>query len=333
LYGFGREVDRLAREIISGSRAFYPGRILAVLDNPLMMAVAHRVASTLDIPLTTLIWDAPEYLLSKFGFDRFSRRLLLREFNTSLSASQRVAVVSEAMQRDYAARTSAPVQILRHGVPMEFEVQGVPGTEFDQEEWKIGFGGSMYSECAWRAFLGALDHAGWTVAGKPVRLKLVTPRITLASRRPARVDFLGCLPSPEAAQSELAKCHLNYLPQPFAGHLWELAKYSFPTKLTSYLATGRPVIVHSPVGASLSLFYETNPIGAHACSLRPGPIIEALEALLGDRSVYEAASRQVRVTAQAHFAESVFHAAIDSALPEPGCLRGRVPMTARRYAP
>ena len=308
------DADALATDIIASARALHFGNILAVLDNPLMMLIAHRVAQALGLPMTSLVWDSPDYLLSRHGFDRFSQRYLVGEFNKCLKASQRVAVVSEAMQLEYGSRTRAPVHVLRHGVPMTFAGGHETGPSFDAPEWLIGFAGSMYSECAWRAFLSALDAADWTIAGKPVRLKLITPSIVLASRKQARIDYLGCMPEAEDAQALLAECHLNYLPQPFSAGLRDLSQFSFPTKLTSYLVTGRPVFVHSPQGASLSEFYADNPIGVHSTTLQPGLILRDIEAFLSNRAAYKQACRQVRTTALAHFDLPVFHCAIDRAI-------------------
>jgi hypothetical protein len=164
--------------------------------------------------------------------------------------------------------------------------------------------------------LKALDQVDWRVAGRPVRLKLLTPKLLMASRGRARVDYLGFRP-PHEVQAVLAGCHATYMPQPFVEHLRELSRYSFPTKLTNYLALGRPVFVHAPRDGALSAFFAGNPIGAHADSLEPQPILAALEGLLGDAAAYDQACRQVRTSARRHFDVPVFHAAIDRLLAEP----------------
>jgi glycosyltransferase involved in cell wall biosynthesis len=313
LTGFQLEVSKLVDEAVKQARAANVDRIFAVLNNSLMMAVAHRVADALDLPMTTLVWDPPEYLFQLSRFDRSSRARLLKEFQRSLARSQQVAVVSETMQKDFASLTDAPIHILRLGLPMDFTTSALTSASLDPDEWVIGFAGSMYSNCAWRAFMAALDQVGWRIAGRSVRIKLLAERITLASRRPACVEFLG-FRSPEEVQRILSQCHLTYMPQPFVPHLRELCRYAFPTKLSNYLAIGRPVFVHAPAEGALSNFYQNNPIGAHATSLEPAPIIEALEALLGNEQAYREASRQVQTTARAHFDTSVFHAAIDRVL-------------------
>lgn len=310
LVGFRREVAKLVDEIVRKAEATEPEVVFAVLNNPLMMSVGHRVARALGRPLVTLVWDPPDYLARLSRFDRWSRRFLLKEFRRSLASSRRVAVVSETMQQDYAPLTSASVQILRHGMAMELPSEFTPGAAFDGDEWVIGFAGSMYSNCAWGALLKALDQANWSIAGRPVRLRVMGAQIAVSSSTAAQVEFLG-FRSPEQVQSILAQCHLNYMPQPFVPQLAELCRYAFPTKLTNYLAVGRPVFVHAPRDGALSRFFEANPIGARANTLDPEQILSALQTLLGDERAYHDACRQVREAAIRHFDVSVFHKAID----------------------
>lgn len=312
-FGFRREVSKLVRQIVAQARAARAEKIFAVLNNALIMAVAHRAAKILGLPMVTLVWDPPGYLCINSRFDRFSRLALMKEFEASLASSEAVAVVSETMQQDYAAMTRAPIHILRHGLPMDPNRGEQPNVKLNADEWIIGFAGSMYSDCAWKAFIKALDSVDWRIAGRPVRLKLLTPRIVLASRHAAQIDFLGFRP-PDEAQAILEQCHLSYMPQPFVAHLRELCRYAFPTKLTNYLAIGRPVFIHAPSEGALSTFYDGNKIGARATSLQSASIVEALEGLLGDEQAYRDACEQVRKTARAHFDVSVFHRAIDRVL-------------------
>ncbi|MFT3807413.1 hypothetical protein [Arenimonas sp.] len=315
--GLRGEVSRLVPEIVAAARESGVQQVFAVLDNALLFALAHRVAAALDKPLVVLVWDPPNYVLQQAHFDRYSRIWLHGQFKRSLSVARRVAVVSETMQADYAAFTTAPIQLLRHGLAGIADGPSAVETVSAATEWQIGFAGSMYARCAWRAFMRALDHADWTIAGRPVRLKVLSSRLDVSSRRAANIDYLGFRP-PEEAQRVLASCHLNYMPQPFQSHLRELCRYSFPTKLTSYLSVGRPVFVHAPRDSALISFVQRSPIGATATSQDPAAIAAALESILGNDQVYSEAAASVRSVAAAHFSERSFHASIDELLPTLG---------------
>ena len=311
--GFRAEVSRCTREIVDEARKYGAEQIFAVLENPLTFALAHRVAAQLQIPMRTLIWDPPEYLLRIHGFDRCSRSLLLREFRRSLSASDRVAVVSEAMQRDYAAFTKASIQILRHGLPVPETSGSKPGTGLSDDEWLIGFAGSMYANDAWNALLAALDKVDWIVAGRRVRIQLLTGKITMQGRRGACIDYLGFRP-PEQVHAILSGCHLTYLPQPFSANLRDLCRYAFPTKLANYLVLGRPVFVHAPREGALWEFMGNNAIGVQADSLEPEKILFALERIFLEPGLYEATCENAMKVAKRYFSRTAFNASVDALL-------------------
>ncbi|MBS0227267.1 MAG: hypothetical protein JSS23_01085 [Proteobacteria bacterium] len=311
--GFRSEVARCTREIVDEGRKVGAGQVFAVLENPLTFALAHRVSARLQVPMRILVWDPPEYLLRNHRYDRWSCNTLLREFRHSLAASERVAVVSETMQRDYAAFTKAPIQILRHGLPVPESTGSKSDSGLPKEEWLIGFAGSMYANDAWNALLNALDQVEWKVAGRPVRIRLLTGKITMQGRHGACIDYLGFRP-PEQVQEILAGCHLTYLPQPFSANLRDLRRYAFPTKLANYLVLGRPVFVHAPEDGALSKFVENNPIGVQANSLESERILSALERIFLEPSLYESASTDALKVASLHFSRSVFNSSVDAFL-------------------
>jgi len=309
--GFKRELERLCDTLVTKARLTPPKQILAVLNNAMMFALSHRVADALGLPLLTLVWDPPEYLLRQANFDRFSRARLIREFERSLSRSCRVAVVSEEMQSDYAAHTKAPMQLLRHGLRVE---KARPASGEVKTDWLIGFAGSMYSTSAWRAFCRALDSVSWRVAGRQVRLRILGAGIELSSSSKACIEYLG-FRSTDETQSLMADCDLCYLPQPFESHLSDLAHYSFPTKLTNYLALGRPVFVHAPPHASVVRFFAQRPFGVVCDSLQAANIVEALEGFLGsDATVRELASLSALDVAKTQFSIDRFTQAVDQFL-------------------
>jgi hypothetical protein len=305
--GFRRAVARIVDRVVATQHD--SDVIFAVLNNALTMAVSHRVARALQRPMVSLVWDHPDYLLQLSRFDRVSRAQLRREFDRSIAASRRVAVVSEAMRDAYEPLTRGAFQLLRHGIP----VPAAAPAPLRRDEWVVGFAGSVYAESAFRAFLRALDQVAWNVAGRPVRVRLLTGRITLASRSAARIDYLGYRSS-EETQRLLEDCDVTYLPQPFDAHLRDLCRYSFPTKLANYLAIGRPVFAHAPADSALIRYLAQNAFGTSCTSLEPDVIVRSLEGLLGDSDRYAVGCATALQTAREQFDHGVFERAVDQLL-------------------
>jgi hypothetical protein len=310
--GFEADVQRIVRPVGELARDIGCERLLVVLNHPLMFALAHRLERNLSLPLTTLVWDPPGYQLEQARFDRLSRARLRRHFERSLKSSRHVAVVSDAMRSDYARHTQAPIDILRHGVSTR-DIDALARSSASQDGWVIGFAGSMYAKSSWRAFIRALDSVRWEVAGRRVRLRMLTSNMTVATKSAAAIEYLGFRGSEEVREL-LANCHVNYLPLPFESRRREFSCYSFPTKLTTYLAAGRPVFAHCPSDSALSRFLAEHPCGTTCDSLEPATIIAALEGVLGSAPAHDRACAQAVAVAREHFDVAVFHRSIDRVL-------------------
>ena len=96
---------------------------------------------------------------------------------------------------------------------------------------------------------------------------------------------------------------VNYLPQPFEESLRELAELSFPTKLSTYAAAGRPLLVHCPDYASLAPLFADHPLGAICTSLKPVDMVRAIEQLADDSDCYRTAATCVAELAATEFSQ------------------------------
>ena len=280
--------------------------VFAVLNNGMIFGLAHRLADALKVPLVCLVWDPPAYLLQQARYDRLTRQVLLRDFRKSLQRASRVAVVSRAMECEYAKLTTATFTILRHvAISSPSAETFLPLAPEESAEWVIGFAGSMYAEDAWLALLRALDDADWVIAGRAIRLRLLTPIITVVSWRPANIDFLGYRDATDV-QSVLRTCDMAFLPQPFSPYLRELCEMAFPTKLSEYLSAGLPVLVLAPEYSALHEFLAEHPVGTACASLDSVDIRNVLRAYIGNRDAHERTRMVANSVAREHFGRAQF---------------------------
>jgi glycosyltransferase involved in cell wall biosynthesis len=77
-----------------------------------------------------------------------------------------------------------------------------------------------------------------------------------------------------------------YCPYWFDSNFKDEAKLSFPSKLTTYLAAGRPVFFHGPEYSSPARFLRENEAGLCCYSLSTEEIIKTLTKLVSDKRQY-----------------------------------------------
>lgn len=280
-------ISALADDVHAYARDIGVTRVWAILNMPSVIDVCTQLVSRLQLPLLAHVWDDVEHLSRQRGLDAFTRRRTERRFGALLARAECTAVIGESMAAHYTQRYGARCQIIRHGV-----ADGVVAREqpTGPAEFVIGFSGGMYCPSAWKAFQEALDRLGWRMGGKRIRLVVMSGHVTFTTRLPAHVDYLGWRDNVSEVYERLGACDLLYLPQPFEGSQRELAELSFPTKLSTYVSTGRPVFVHAPEHASLPIFARLHPLGHVCTSLDPAVIAGAITRIATDPGRYAEAA-------------------------------------------
>jgi hypothetical protein len=252
-------------------------QVWAVLDSPLTVAMAEPVAAALGVPLRVTIWDDIHHNNRYFALDRLTAARSVRQFAATLRASRGCAVIGESMREEYQRVYGVDSVVVRHGVAPG----GVASRPSAGEgaPLLIGFAGSVTARSAFDLLLATLDRLDWRLDGRPVVLRLLGHRFDLRSSVPRRMECLGWR-SVEDSICLLGECDFNYLPQPFEPDWKPFARLSFPSKLTTYLAAGRPLLLHSPPDASLPPFNTVHRFASACTSLDGAELEQSLRRLL-----------------------------------------------------
>ncbi len=174
--------------------------IWAVLQGQTMVRLARPLADRLGVPLYTQVWDPLSWWLTARRVDPWNRALALEAFDAAMRRSLACATASWPMAEEYSAKygiLSVPV-ISSHDPAMARHphLEGGSGSVVT-----IGMAGQFYAAYEWNLLIKALNHAGWKVCGKDVRIITMgggpppcyyPPRVRLnfwvgkASRRPSK---------------------------------------------------------------------------------------------------------------------------------------------------
>ncbi len=294
--------ERLVRRAVVAGHARDVTQVVAVLEHPWIMYAAPRVAEKLDVPLHTIVWDPPVQTGPNFHLTRKLQRRMQRDFDDALRASTRCGVMTAAMGAAYAEAFDVEPVLIRHGLPVEAIAPAPLPAAAPGRPFVIGFCGSLYGEQPCQAFLAALAAQGWQLSGHPIVLRMYGRQLPIRAQGALRVDWRGFQPV-DAVVRGLSECDVLYLPYMLDDPTPE--RFCFPTKLTTYVAAGRPVFVHGRATCSPAVFLERYPLGAVCTSLKA----EAILGTLTRMAVDEALQARQR-TALAAAAREVFSAAV-----------------------
>ncbi len=298
---FSKQIDALADSAVDYGREQGVEQVWQVLNSVSIIATGAKIAQKLGVPLRTLVWDPFEYLCRQKGWDAYSRTWLKKRFAQALGSSEKLMVVSDGMVKQYGAKYGAKCVIVRHALRQQPESADEPNGSAEGRPLRIGFAGTLYDHPQLNVLLTALNSLGWEIAGKRVVIRVIAKDITFRRMDyPCNIELLGWRSTDETLRL-LKECAVQYLPVSFSDYWKEFAQLSFPTKLSTYLATGRPVLVHGPADCSSSLFCEQTKIGICCNSLDVGAMSMALLKLLGDSALYAVTSQSVVRTCREFF--------------------------------
>lgn len=260
--------------------------VWAMLQGQTMIRMARPVANKLQVPLFTQIYDPPGWWMRDHKVNKWVAQSVISEFNHAILSSQKVACCSWAMADFYKETLGANTLAVVAG--LEKSLAKKPATKkHNRSDFIISMAGQLYSKSEWICLLNLLCQNNWQIAGKNIKVKYLGPQLDLyAEGRPMNIEYLGWR-SQEETIKIFEDSDLLYCPYWFDPNYEMESRLSFPSKLTSYLASGRPVLFHGPEYSSPGKFLEQNKAAALCYSLDPDLLQATLEKIITDEHYYQ----------------------------------------------
>jgi glycosyltransferase involved in cell wall biosynthesis len=292
-------ISPLVREAVEFGRQQNATSVWAVLQGQTMVRMAGAVANRLGVPLHVQVWDPLSWWLRSHGVDRLNRKWDLALFDRTLRQAVACATASGPMASHYQARYGTSSRAIIASLDRSVARRPEPRLR-KSNELSIGFAGQLYANDEWLRFVQALECTHWRVAGRKVVVR------ALGHQRPQGIrdenlDFLGWQTQEKAVDLLSNACDILYCPYPFAASLAEVAKFSFPSKISTYLAAGTPVIFHGPVYSAAALYLKEKRAGLVCDTLGADAVYEAILRLVKDEALYERLARGAQAAFLADF--------------------------------
>ena len=269
-------------------------RALWLVMHGAVVPVAARLVQVDALPVHLTVHDDP--VGQVFG----SRKYLTltpwvsRWLTTGLRGAQSVDAICEAMAAHYRHRLGVASLVVHRGTTGPV----APSPAHDRSKgFSVGVIGSIY-QYAMMPVLGRAVARGAKQLGTTGSILVVGrgvgARLQEALAGVVAVEATGHLDEPEAI-ARLRECFLLYVNYPFGPRQGVFRRTSFPTKLSTYALTARPLLVHMPADGSVVALTTSAPNGyaTHWGSLDEDEGAEIMVRLWNDpsshRSVHEAA--------------------------------------------
>jgi len=227
--------------------------VWAILQGRTVILSALTLSEKLKVPLKCQIWDEPDWILKDTNIDMISFEETVKCYEKTLSQSNSIACAS-FMMRDKYKKHKIPTFIFLGSL-----ANSTRSAYKKSKTFYIGFAGQIYAKEEWMCLIKALNSLCWKVDDRDIKIKLIgkfNKKFILG----LPIEALG-YKSQEDVLKILSGTDLNYCPYWFDLEHKNISKTSFPSKLTSYLACNRPVLVHAPEYSSPVKFFRANKCG------------------------------------------------------------------------
>lgn len=299
----------LIRQAIAYGRSVGATDLWAILQGQTMVRIAAPVARGLGVPLRVHVWDPLRWWLDAHGVDPVNRRLDLALFDRTLRQAASCAAASVPMARHYEETYGVPSTAVIASID-PILAQSPPPKLVSDDSVVIGMVGQFYASEEWETLVSALESAKWRVGERKIVLMTFGHERPPAGVPDEHLRFMGWMDQPNVIQTIARDCDIAYCPYPFAERMAEVSRLSFPSKVPTYLAAGRPILFHGPSYAAPYIYLQDRR-AAYLCGDRgPKVIYNGLASLVDNSALYEATALAARRAFLADFTLSHMKSAV-----------------------
>jgi glycosyltransferase involved in cell wall biosynthesis len=261
--------------------------IWVVIQGQTIVRMAAPLAKRLGVPIYSQVWDPVSWWLSAHNVDSINSHKVEVQFDELLNKSEACAAASWAMAELYVEKyeTKSTAVIASHDSGI---AQPASITLRNDSELVIGMAGQFYAVEAWLQMINALNLARWQVNGRVVKLMVMGRDAPPGLIPRDNLLFMGWQSQLQTIELLSRNCDLLYCPYPFADDMVDVSRLSFPSKLSTYFAAGRPILFHGTRDSSPARYLDRFKAGFVCDDPYPAAIYNAVQTLVERPDLYRA---------------------------------------------
>jgi hypothetical protein len=254
-------------------------KIWFVVQGQTTISLVRKVSSITKLPFCVEVWDPPEWWLHDSKFDPITSRLVLVEFGKALKEASKCITTSKEMAKEYNKKYRANCVAMMPGLDVD---KNLKKRISSKDEFIIAITGQIYAIEEFNSFVRALSIKKWKYHNKKIILRLYGKYFNnIEFDDSANVEIKGWVPQEQLIR-EISNVDLLYCPYFFSENKSYISRLSFPSKLTTYLKTGVPVLFHGPTYSSPYIFLNKYKASYFCNTLDPKNISKCTDKIIGD---------------------------------------------------
>lgn len=282
LFVTSAQIPRILRRITSFAEEMQAELIWAPVQGQTMARLIRPAAERIHVPYVVQVFDPINWWFQANAVDGWTQKRVMKEFGRMIHGAQCFIGASPNMATVYAAQYSC-----RNSVPimMPFDAAKTyvsKRVKRTVNTFVIALAGQLYAYGTIMSLLVSLNSIKWSYRGKKIIFRVYGANMHFDIPVPCFMEYRGWVPQEELLE-ELAEADLLYCPYRFDPDFEETARLSFPGKLSTYMRTGVPILVHSPEYAGITHFIRERQCGYILESVVMEDIVNAIQTIMDDQ--------------------------------------------------
>jgi glycosyltransferase involved in cell wall biosynthesis len=306
---------RMSAPLRAWIQGFAPDIVYSDPGNLPMMSLVDQISAEFSCPFALHIMDDwPSYRYRDGVLQGIVRSHMERRLRSLISRAASLLVVSDAMAAEYEARYGRTFLPVHNPVDLQRwdALAAAYGDEPDRPPndcLRVVYAGKVNSDTSGSLLDVAEVISDMSSHGQRISLRVNTPDTGApAVTRMAACRGVVVAPAGEYCRvpSLMKAADVLLLPLDFDERSVRSMRLSMSTKVSEYLASGRPVLTYAPRGSAVAEYARTGGWSLLVDERDPAAIRRALNLLMEDRALRrEMGSRARQVAAESHDASRV----------------------------
>ncbi len=242
-------LPRISEQVSNFAKTNKVDLLFVSIQGQTMTYLTRSVAKSLKLEYVAQTWDPLEWWLGAHNFDFISKWLSLREFAMVCRHAKKFMAMSWAMSVEYERKYKVHCVTNLPSLGREKDIQPTKKSS----RINIALAGQIYARAELDILVEALNQMDWRFKKKKICLHLYGNSSLDAYSQKDKIIVHGHIKQ-QRLINELKKYDLLYCPYWFSKRYEKPCKLSFPGKLTTYLKSGVPILMHAPDYASPAKF-------------------------------------------------------------------------------
>ncbi len=303
---------RISSGLVSWVEDFRPQLIYTLLGSLGFIRLVRQLSTSSGAGVVVHMmddWPTTRYKTGMLG--AFFHRRAERELRAMLAAASVRLAISQSMCEAYGRRYGLRFLPFHNALDLDDWTSQARGSWEKSATFRMLYSGSIESYAQLESLADVARVTGQLHRrGEPVELTIRAPAHCLQIHR-ARFDLspavqLKPAPEPDEIARVLAGADLLVLPVNFDRRSFNYIRYSFPTKLPAYLASGTPVLAYGPRGVTQIHLAEEQGWGRVVSRRDDTELAAAIRGLMSNQTEREAFGRRgLEIASSLHTAARV----------------------------